>query len=99
MALAASAGLDLEKVQSILSGGLTNSEVLRQKGRRWIEQDFEGGVSAKNQLKGLNFVAELARHRGLKLPITQSLQNAFEKMVAEGARNLDHTGIFRTLRT
>lgn len=99
MALAASAGLDLEKVQSILAGGLANSEVLRQKGRRWIEQDFEGGGSAKNQLKDLNFVAELAGHRGLRLPLTHSLQKAFEKMVAEGAGNLDHTGIFRTLRT
>jgi 2-hydroxy-3-oxopropionate reductase len=99
MALAASSGLDLEKVQSILAGGLADSEVLRQKGRRWIEQDFDGGGSANNQLKDLNFVADLARHRGLKLPLTKSLQTAFKRMVAEGAGNLDHTGIYQTLQT
>lgn len=99
MALAASAGLDLGKVQSILAGGLADSEVLRQKGRRWIEQDFEGGGSAKNQLKDLNFVAEIASHRGLRLQLARSLQRAFEEMVAEGFGNLDHTGIYRTIRT
>jgi 2-hydroxy-3-oxopropionate reductase len=99
MALAANAGLDLEKVQSILAGGLANSEVLRRKADAGLSRTSKAGYPRKTQLKDLNFVAELARHRGLKLPITQSLQNAFEKMVTEGAGNLDHTGIFRTLGT
>lgn len=98
MALAASAGLDLEKVQSILAGGLANSEVLAQKGQRWISQDFEGGGSAKNQLKDLRFIAEIAGHTGLRLPLAACLQDAFEAMIAAGDGNLDHTGIYRTIR-
>jgi 3-hydroxyisobutyrate dehydrogenase-like beta-hydroxyacid dehydrogenase len=97
MALATATGLDLEKVQSVLAGGLANSEVLRQKGRRWIDADFEGGGSAKNQLKDLNFIAETAADAGLKLPLSTSVRSAFEVMIAAGDGDLDHTGIYRTL--
>jgi 3-hydroxyisobutyrate dehydrogenase-like beta-hydroxyacid dehydrogenase len=99
MALAAGSNLDLEKVQAVLAGGLANSEVLAQKGRRWINQDFEGGGSAKNQLKDLRFIAEIAGHTGLRLPLAACLKNAFEDMVAAGDGDLDHTGIYRTINT
>jgi 2-hydroxy-3-oxopropionate reductase len=99
MALASSTGLDLEKVQSVLSGGLANSEVLAQKGRRWIDQDFEGGGSAKNQLKDLRFITETAGYKGLKLHLAACLESAFEDMIAAGDGDLDHTGIYRTILT
>ncbi|WP_317983709.1 NAD(P)-dependent oxidoreductase [Pseudarthrobacter sulfonivorans] len=99
MALASSAGLDLEKVQSVLSGGLANSEVLTQKGRRWIAQDFDGGGSAKNQRKDLRFITETAGRKGLKLPLAACLKSAFEDMIAAGDGDLDHTGIYRTILT
>ena len=98
MALAAGSNLDLEKVQAVLAGGLANSEVLAQKGRRWVEQDFDGGGSAKNQLKDLGFIMEIAGQTGLKLPLAACVQNAFEDMVAAGDGDLDHTGIYRTIR-
>jgi len=97
MAVATASGLDPGKVQSILAGGLANSEVLRQKGQRWIDGDFEGGGSAKNQLKDLNFIAEIAKDRGLKLPLSASVRGAFELMIAAGDGELDHTGIYRTV--
>lgn len=97
MALATATGLDLEKVQSVLAGGLANSEVLRQKARRWIEKDFEGGGSAKNQLKDLTFVAEIAANLGMELPLSMSVKGAFEKMISAGCGDLDHTGIYRTI--
>jgi len=99
MALASSSGLDLEKVQSVLSGGLAKSEVLAQKGRRWIDQDFDGGGSAKNQLKDLRFITETAGHQGLKLPLAACLESAFGDMIAAGDGDLDHTGIYRTIVT
>jgi 2-hydroxy-3-oxopropionate reductase len=97
MAVATAAGLDLEKVQSVLAGGLAGSEVLRQKGGRWIDADFEGGGSAKNQLKDLNFIAEIAKDSGLTLPLSTSVRGAFEDMIAAGDGDLDHTGIYRTI--
>ncbi|MEZ2391644.1 NAD(P)-dependent oxidoreductase [bacterium RCC_150] len=94
MALATATGLDLAKVQRILAGGLANSEVLRQKGARWIDRDFEGGGSARNQLKDLCFIAEIATDAGLELPVSSSVRGAFERMVAKGLGDLDHTGVY-----
>ncbi|MDQ0802138.1 NAD(P)-dependent oxidoreductase [Arthrobacter sp. SLBN-112] len=98
MALADASGLDLADVQSVLAGGLANSEVLAQKGQRFIDQDFDGGGSAKNQLKDLNFIAEAAANSGLKLPLAGCLHSVFEEMIAAGDGDLDHTGIYRTIR-
>lgn len=98
MALAEASGLDLEQVQSILAGGLANSEVLRQKGQRWIDADFEGGGSAKNQLKDLGFISEVAAGAGLTLPVAGSLLAAFQAMVSAGHGDLDHTGIYLGIR-
>jgi 2-hydroxy-3-oxopropionate reductase len=97
MAVATATGLDPAKVQAILAGGLADSEVLRQKGQRWIDGDFEGGGSAKNQLKDLNFIAEIAKDAGLTLPLSSSVRGAFELMIAAGDGDLDHTGIYRTV--
>lgn len=98
MALAEVSGLDLEKVQSILAGGLADSEVLRQKGRRWLDADFGGGGSAKNQLKDLMFISEAAADVGLSLPVSASLRNAFQTMISSGLGELDHTGIYLSIR-
>lgn len=97
MALAKASGLDLDKVQGILKGGLANSEVLQQKGGRWITGDFHGGGSAKNQLKDLRFVTEAAADAGLSLPVANTLTSEFESMVTEGLGDLDHTGIYLSI--
>lgn len=97
MALAKASGLDLDKVQGILKGGLANSEVLQQKGGRWITGDFHGGGSAKNQLKDLRFVTEAAADAGLSLPVANTLKSEFESMVTEGLGDLDHTGIYLSI--
>ena len=97
MALAKASGLDLNKVQTILKGGLANSEVLQQKGSRWITGNFDGGGSAKNQLKDLRFVMDAAADAGLSLSVANTLTSEFEKMVGEGLGDLDHTGIYLSI--
>ncbi|TQJ38791.1 2-hydroxy-3-oxopropionate reductase [Arthrobacter sp. SLBN-112] len=97
MALAKASGLDLQNVQAILKGGLANSEVLQQKGGRWITGDFDGGGSAKNQLKDLRFITEAAADAGLTLPVANTLKSAFETMVTDGLGDLDHTGIYLSI--
>jgi 2-hydroxy-3-oxopropionate reductase len=91
--LARSGGLDLETVFELLGGGLANSEVLRQKGSRYIDSDFVGGGSAKNQVKDLRFVAS----SGIPLPLTAAVTELFETMVDDGDGALDHTGVVATI--
>ncbi|WP_458779792.1 NAD(P)-dependent oxidoreductase [Arthrobacter sp. D3-16] len=97
MLLARGGGLDLSVMLELLQGGLADSEVLRQKGHRWIDGDFTGGGSGKNQLKDLNFVLGAATKAQLELPMSKVIRNLFEEMVARGDGALDHTGILRTI--
>lgn len=97
MLLARGGGLNLSVMLELLRGGLADSEVLRQKGQRWIDSDFEGGGSAQNQLKDLNFVLGAATTAHLELPLSKVIRNLFEEMVAQGDGALDHTGILRAI--
>lgn len=97
MLLAGNGGLDLAVMLELLQGGLAESAVLRQKGHRWISNDFDGGGSARNQLKDLGFILEAAAKEGLELPLSGTVRGLFDEMVAQGDGALDHTGIHRTL--
>lgn len=97
LALAERAGLDRGTVIEILEGGLAASEVLRQKKSKWIEDDFDEGGSAVNQLKDLRFVDQAAVEWGLRLPVADATRDLYERMVAGGDGALDHTGVIRTL--
>ncbi|WEO76031.1 NAD(P)-dependent oxidoreductase [Cryobacterium sp. SO2] len=97
MLLARTAGLDLDVVRGILQGGLAHSEVLKQKGDKWITEDFSPGGSATNQLKDLRFVAEAAEALHLTLPTTTEVTRLFTQMVADGDGALDHTGVYLTI--
>ncbi|MCJ1671661.1 MULTISPECIES: NAD(P)-dependent oxidoreductase [unclassified Rathayibacter] len=95
--LARSAGLDPATVVELLQGGLARTAVLEQKSRKWLDEDFAEGGSARNQLKDLRFVAESAAAEGVALPTTAAVTALFERMIAEGDGDLDHTGVHRTL--
>ncbi|WP_233563915.1 NAD(P)-dependent oxidoreductase [Cryobacterium tepidiphilum] len=95
--LAEAGGLPLEPLFELLSGGLAGSEVLRQKGERYRTRDFAGGGSALNQLKELRFTMETADARQLSLPVAAATTTLFERMVADGAGSLDHTGVLGTV--
>lgn len=97
MLLARSGGLDLAVMLELLQGGLADSAVLRQKGYRWMSNDFAGGGSAQNQLKDLRFIQDAATKEGLELPLSSTVRGLFDEMVARGDGALDHTGIHRTL--
>lgn len=89
--------LDRSQLLRILSGGLADSEVLRQKRDRWLAADFSGGGSAVNQLKDLRFAADTAAAKGLRLPVSLMLKEVFERMIAEGRGDLDHSAVELTI--
>lgn len=97
MLLAGKGGIDLSVMLELLQGGLADSAVLRQKGYRWISNDFDGGGSARNQLKDLGFIRDAASSEGLELPLTSTVTGLFGEMVTQGDGALDHTGIHGTL--
>lgn len=97
LVLADACGLDRAELLRVLASGLAGSEVLRQKRDRWLERDFAGGGSAANQLKDLRFAADTAGAKGLHLPLSLTLKQAFEQMISEGLGDLDHSAVELTL--
>ncbi|WP_138416464.1 NAD(P)-dependent oxidoreductase [Sinomonas gamaensis] len=97
LVLADACGLDRAQILRVLAGGLADSEVLHQKRDRWLDRNFTGGGSAANQLKDLRFAAETAGRKGLRLPLSLTLREAFEQMISQGLGDLDHSAIELTL--
>jgi 2-hydroxy-3-oxopropionate reductase len=95
--LAEAGGLPLDPLFELLCGGLGGSEVLRQKGERYRTRDFADGGSAANQLKDLRVTVETAEESQLNLPVATATTHLFERMVADGAGALDHTGVLATV--
>jgi len=98
MILARLAGLNVEVLQELIQGGLARTELMEQKGQNWVDEHFEHGGSARNQLKDLHFAQEAARIRHANLPTTQLVTELFEQMVGQGRGDLDHTGLYLTIR-
>jgi 3-hydroxyisobutyrate dehydrogenase-like beta-hydroxyacid dehydrogenase len=98
LSLASRAGLSRATVIEILEGGLAGSEVLRQKKAKWLADEYEEGGSAFNQLKDLRFVDEAAHSLNLELPVGDAVRGLFERMIANGDGELDHTGVIRTVQ-
>lgn len=96
-ALANAGGLMLEPLFELFEGGLANSEVLRQKGVRYRERDFAGGGSGVNQRKDLRYALESAESLGIALPLSATTLDMFERSVAEGDGQFDHTVILKTV--
>ena len=88
------AHLDRADVLDLLSGGLASSEVLRQKGQRWIENAYEGGGSSANQLKDLRIITDAAHAHSLRLNVVDTVTERFATAVElDGEGALDHSAV------
>lgn len=94
MVLAREAGLDREKVQACLMGGLANSAILQTKGHYWISENFQSQGMAAYHLKDLTFVLEDASTLNLSLPTANLLHGLFASLISNGHGDFDHTALF-----
>jgi 3-hydroxyisobutyrate dehydrogenase-like beta-hydroxyacid dehydrogenase len=97
MAVATATGLDPEKVQSHSGRRAGEFGGAQAEGPALDRPGLRGRRLCENQLKDLNFIAEIAKDAGLELPLSASVRGAFELMVDAGDGDLDHTGIYRTI--
>ena len=91
-------GVDLKAARSALLGGFAQSKILDQHGLRMIEEDFEPGGTAINQLKDLVEAAKVASSDGLKLPMLETNKKLWERMLEDGLGELDHSGLYEGYR-
>lgn len=91
-------GGDPAAARNAWMGGFADSTILKQHGERMIQRNFEAGAHAHVQLKDLRTATELARTRGLELPLSACVQQLYEAMCAHGLSSLDHSGLFVELQ-
>ncbi|KAF0184150.1 MAG: 2-hydroxy-3-oxopropionate reductase [Nitrospirae bacterium] len=95
--LASRAGADPAKVREALLGGFAQSRILDVHGNRMITRNFAPGFRVKLQQKDLNIALDTARSLGLRLPGTQSAQELYSAVAADGGSDLDHSALLTAL--
>lgn len=93
LSLAREAGLDPAVVRDALAGGFAASRVLEVHGRRMIERDFEPGGRASLHAKDARIILDTAALLGLDLPVFAAVADAFDRLVAAGGGDLDHSAL------
>lgn len=96
--LAQAAGADPAKVREALIGGFADSTVLHLHGKRMVVGDFVAGGPSKYQVKDARAAMNLAKTRGLTLPLAQEADRLFSCLVEEGGGDLDHSAVILTLK-
>ena len=97
LALAKRAGADPAKVREALQGGFADSRILEVHGQRMIDGAFTPGGKATTQRKDLQQALDLASSIGLDLPATALTRNLYDRLIAGGGGDLDHSGLYTVI--
>lgn len=97
LTLAETCGIDPRLVQQALRGGFADSKILQIHGTRMIERAYTPGGRAAAQLKDLRIALDLARRAGVALPHLTSAVALYERLVAQGGGDLDHSAVHSLL--
>jgi 2-hydroxy-3-oxopropionate reductase len=93
LVLGAKAGVEPEKVVEVLSGGFATSRVLEVRGPTMIQHQFAPGFRVNLHRKDLGIVLATAREQNVPLPLTAVVAQLFERLVAAGRGDLDHSSL------
>jgi len=97
LTLAEKSGVDPRMVQQALKGGFADSKILQLHGSRMIERSYVPGAKATIQLKDLKLAKALAAEAATELPHLASTMGLYEKLIAQGDGDLDHSAIHNLL--
>ena len=97
LALAKRAGADPAKVREALQGGFAASRILEVHGQRMIDGAFIPGGKATTQRKDLQQALDLASSIDLELPATALTRDLYDRLIAAGGGDLDHSGLYTVI--
>ena len=97
LALAKRAGADPAKVREALQGGFAASRILEVHGQRMIDGVFVPGGKAATQRKDMQQALDLAASIGLELPATALSRDLYDRLIAAGGADLDHSGLYTVI--
>jgi 3-hydroxyisobutyrate dehydrogenase-like beta-hydroxyacid dehydrogenase len=94
-ALSRRAGVDPALVRRAIMGGFAQSRILDLHGERMVTGRFEPGGRARLQRKDIAQALELAGEIGIDLPSTKANLALWDRMIAQGHAELDHSGLYK----
>ncbi|MFQ5763436.1 MAG: NAD(P)-dependent oxidoreductase [Rhodospirillales bacterium] len=97
LTLAKKAGADPARVRLALVGGFADSRILEVHGLRMVKGTFEPGGKCVTQRKDLSQALELAAELGFELPATALNMALYDKVIAAGHGELDHSALIKAL--
>ena len=97
LTLAEKSGVDPRMVQQALKGGFADSKILQLHGSRMVDRSYVPGAKATIQIKDLALAKALAAEAAADLPHLASVLVLYEKLIARGDGNLDHSAIHKLL--
>ena len=90
-------GADPNKFIKAVSGGFADGKILQNHGQRMIDKDFVARGKNITHLKDMNNILECASQRGIKLPISELIQNMFKNLCESGLENDDHCSLYKEI--
>lgn len=95
LVLAAKAGVEPDLVYQAIRGGLAGSTVLDAKAPLVMDRKFDPGFRIKLHVKDLANVMQTANNLHVPLPLTASVMEVMQAMLADGCGEDDHGSIIR----
>lgn len=93
LALAEKSGADPARVRQALLGGSAQSRILEVHGQRMLDGNYKPGFKSVLQRKDLRIDDVAAREAGLDLPGARLALERFDRLVARGDGELDHSAL------
>jgi 2-hydroxy-3-oxopropionate reductase len=95
--LAEAAGVDRAVVRTALTGGYATSRVLEIHGGRMIDRNFVPGGRSALHAKDAHIIQDTAQTLGVELPVFDVVAERFDRLVAAGGGDLDHSALILLL--
>ncbi|MGE4646722.1 MAG: NAD(P)-dependent oxidoreductase [Arenicellales bacterium] len=93
--LAKNAGIDPAKVPEAFKGGYADSPMFQRFFPRMIERDFDPAGYARQVLKDLDMVIDLAQQTNTPVPMSSQSTALYRVLIAKGHSELDATAILK----
>ncbi len=93
LVFATKAGVDPARVREALLGGFAQSQVLDLHGSRMLQRNFQPGFKTKLHRKDMAIVLDTARELALALPVSATVTELMNSLIANGGSELDHSAL------
>ena len=93
--LATNAGIDPAMVPEALSGGYADSPMFRRFFPKMIERDFSPAGYARQGMKDLDMVLELAQQTKTPVPMSNTAASLYRMLIAKGYSELDSISVLK----